>query len=413
MKLLSVRSYPQAIMHIDGDAFFASCCQAVNPHYRNKPLVTGAERGIATAISYEARKYGIKRGMTKKEIKQLCPQCIIADSDYQTFSLFSFRMHQIVKKYTPQVEEYSIDECFADITGLRRPNNCSYKELVQKIKNELESSLNISFSLGLASSKVLAKVASNYKKPSGLVTIPGRKIHLYLKNLPLQELWGIGSQTAAFLKKKGINTVLDFAYQDESWVKKNLNKPHWEIWKELHGVTIYPVKKGKKEDYQSVSKTQTFTPPAKNKEILLARLCKNTEKACAKLRRHKLITQQVYFYLKTQQFSYFGIKVKLSQATNTPAPILQIINNSFNKIYQRGVLYRATGVILQKLVEEEQKQMNFFVNDCNDAMEKVYKKVDLLNKKYGQNTVFMGRRLGKEIHRANKKINYPYLGTVC
>ncbi len=412
MKLLSVCSYPQAILHIDGDAFFASCCQAINPQYRNKPLVTGAERGIATAISYEARKFGIKRGMTQKEIKKLCPQCIIAASDYQMFSLFSLRMHKIVKKYTPQVEEYSIDECFADISGLRRSNNCSYEKIAEKIKKELEESLNISFSLGLASSKVLAKIASNYKKPSGLVNIPGKKIHLYLKNLPLQEIWGIGPQTAAFLKKKNIKNALEFVYQDEGWIKKNLNKPYWEIWKEMHGQSIYPVEKGKKEDYQSVSKTQTFTPPIKDKNILLARLCKNTEKACAKLRRHKLATKQIHFFLKTQQFSHFGIKLKLMQATNTPERILEIIDKNFDKIYKKNTLYRATGVVLQKLVNEEQKQMNLFLNDADDKMEKVYKKVDLLNDKFGQNTIFMGRRLGKEVKKSNRKINYPYLGTV-
>ena len=110
MQPLTLRSFARAIVHIDADAFFASCEQAVNPTLKGKPVVTGKERGIASAVSYEAN--GVKRGMTIREIKQLCPDAIHLPSDYETYSLFS-RMFAIVRRYTPDVEEYSIDECFA------------------------------------------------------------------------------------------------------------------------------------------------------------------------------------------------------------------------------------------------------------------------------------------------------------
>src|SRR5512135_3459873 len=114
-----IRSYPRAILHVDGDSFFASCEVAKNPALRGKPVITGKERGIVSAASYEAKARGVKRGMNLREARAVCPDAIILPSDYETYSLFSERMYTIVRRYTPAVEEYSIDECFADLTGLR------------------------------------------------------------------------------------------------------------------------------------------------------------------------------------------------------------------------------------------------------------------------------------------------------
>src|SRR3989339_2043447 len=113
---LKLTSYPQAIVHVDADAFFASVEQAVHPRLKGKPVVTGAERGLVIALSYEAKAYGIKRGMLGAEAKKLCPQVIFVSSDYETYGLVSKRMFDVIRRFTPQVEEYSIDEAFADIT---------------------------------------------------------------------------------------------------------------------------------------------------------------------------------------------------------------------------------------------------------------------------------------------------------
>src|SRR5215813_13240299 len=182
MQPLTLRSFARAIVHIDADAFFASCEQAVNPTLKGKPVVTGKERGIASAVSYEAKARGVKRGMTIREIKALCPDAIHLPSDYETYSLFSQRMFAIVRRYTPEVEEYSIDECFCDLTGLRRPLRMSYRQMAERIKHELDTALGFTFSVGLAPNKVIAKIASKWQKPSGLTEIPGHSIHLFLKD---------------------------------------------------------------------------------------------------------------------------------------------------------------------------------------------------------------------------------------
>ena len=117
---ITISSFPQAIMHIDADAFFASCEQAIHPELKGKPVITGKERGIVAAASYEAKARGVTRAMRLFEVKKVCPDVIILPSDYETYSLFSVRMFEILRRFSPDVEEYSIDEAFVDLTGLRR-----------------------------------------------------------------------------------------------------------------------------------------------------------------------------------------------------------------------------------------------------------------------------------------------------
>src|ERR687887_2729517 len=173
---LTLHSFPRAIIHIDGDAFFASCEQARDPQLQGKPVITGKERGIAASMSYEAKACGVTRGMRLFEIKRLCPEAVILPSDYETYSLLSQRLFAIVRRYTPEVEEYSIDEVFADLTGLRRPLRMSYATIAERIKKELDAELGFTFSMGLAPNKVVAKIASKWQKPSGLTAIPAKEL---------------------------------------------------------------------------------------------------------------------------------------------------------------------------------------------------------------------------------------------
>ncbi len=147
---LTISSWPKAILHVDADAFFASCEQAVNPLLKGRPVVTGLERGIVAAASYEAKARGIKRGMRIGEVRRLCPDAVILPSDYETYSLFSVRLFEILRRFSPQVEEYSIDEAFVDITGLRRPYHSSYEEIGRCIQETIHKELDITVSIGIS-----------------------------------------------------------------------------------------------------------------------------------------------------------------------------------------------------------------------------------------------------------------------
>jgi DNA polymerase-4/DNA polymerase V len=245
--LFSLHSWPQAILHIDGDAFFTSCEEAIHPELRGKPIIAGGERGIVACASYAAKAMGVKRGVPLHEARKKCPGLIILPSDYETYSLFSRRMFNVMRRFTPQVEEYSIDEAFADITGMRRALRASYETIALNMKAEIAKELGITVSVGLSLTKVLAKVASKHQKPDGFTPIPGRMIAKYLEYLPVEKIWGIGHATTNYLNKMGVRTALEFARLPEDTVRKRFTKPGMESWRELRGESVYPCQSGRKE----------------------------------------------------------------------------------------------------------------------------------------------------------------------
>ncbi len=401
-----------SLLHVDGDAFFASCAQALNPKLKGKPVVIGAERGLATAISYEAKRYGIKRGMLGSKIKQLCPDCNFVNSDYEVYHLFSQRLFNIITQFTPEVEKYSVDECFADLTGLRRPYNTSYLGIARQIKEKIESDLGITVSVGLGPNKTIAKIASEWDKPSGLVAIPGNRIHHHLKDLPLSEIWGIGSQTSAYLKKLGVKDAWDFAQRPESWVKKHLTKPHHETWQELNGDKVYQLDLGEKEAYQSITRSRTFHPASDKADKVFGELTKNLEKACSRLRSLKMVAGQVNVMLKTQTFNFQAEVVKFDTPTNNPQEMSLAVKRAFQKMFRPRITYRATGVTMKRLQPAGKVQMDLFSSKLRkQKLDQVYYHVDKLKQRYGSQILTLASSL-PALEDRPRKFNLPHLGTV-
>lgn len=384
-------SFPRAILHIDGDSFFASCEMAKDPTLRGKPVITGKERGIVSAASYEAKARGVKRGMRLFEVRKLCPDAVILPSDYESYSLFAERMYEIVRRYTPEVEEYSIDECFADLTGMRRANRMSYPQMAERIQSELDTELGMTFSIGLSCTKVLAKMGSKWKKPHGLTIIPLNHAQDFLAKTPAESVWGIGPQTAAYLKKYGIHTALQLAQRDEAWVKRMLSKPFQEIWRELRGDVAYELDVKGRHTYQSIQKTKTFTPPSTDPSFVYSQLSKNVENACIKARRWGLASAHISFFLKTQEFTYTGLELTLSHPTNVPQDMLKAIAPHFSVAFKKGTRYRATGITLAKLQKDTPAQLDIFgAVEKTQGVRQVLASVDKVSAKYGKHSVFLG-----------------------
>lgn len=385
---ITISSWPRAILHLDADAFFASCEQAIHPELKGKPVITGKERGIVAAASYEAKARGVERGMRLFEAKKVCPDAVMLPSDYETYSLFSLRMFEILRRFSPDVEEYSIDEAFVDLTGLRRSFHGSYGIIAQKMQKSVEKELGITVSVGVSLTKVLAKIGSKHNKPNGLTLIPGRDIHLYLAQLSVEKVWGIGPNTTAFLAKFGITTALQFARKDEAFIRKNLSKPYQEIWHELNGRSVYPVVTETKQTYQSISKTKTFTPPSNDAVFVFAQLSKNLENACIKARRYKLSAARLIVFLRRQDFKDSGVEIKLSSPTAYPENLFSALREGFNSIYDSRELYRQTGVVLAGLVSEGDIQHSLFDDIVRiEKLEKIYRAVDSLSERFGKHTI--------------------------
>jgi DNA polymerase IV len=385
---LTIHSWPKAILHIDADAFFASCEQAIHPELKGQPVITGKERGIVAAASYEAKAKGIKRGMSLYEVKKVCPDVVILPSDYETYSLFSVRMFEILRRFSPDVEEYSIDEAFVDLTGLRRSFNGPYGMIARNMQETIERELGFTVSIGVSLTKVLAKIGSKHNKPHGLTLIPGRDIHLYLEKLPVDKVWGIGPNTAAFLKKFGIETAFQFAGKDDRFISKYLSKPYRGIWHELNGISVYPVTTESKSSYQSISKTKTFTPPSGDKTFVFAQLSKNIENACIKARRYKLAATRLIVFLRTKEFRDSGIELKLSRPSAYPCDLFGPLQEGFGQIYQSCCLYRQTGVIIAGLLPDDRVQYTLFDDTARiEKMSKIYNTLDMLSEKFGKYAV--------------------------
>jgi DNA polymerase-4/DNA polymerase V len=390
-QLFSLSSWPQAIVHIDGDAFFTSCEEAIHPELKGKPLITGGERGIVACASYAAKRLGVKRGMSLPEARKICPGLIILPSDYETYSLFSRRMFSIMRRFTPDVEEYSIDEAFADITGMRRALRSSYEEIALKMRKEIEKELGITVSVGLSITKVLAKVASKYQKPSGMTVIKGQDIARYLQELPVEKIWGIGPATTNYLAKMGVRTALAFAELPEETILKKFTKPGVEIWQELRGKSVYPVTPEEKSTYASISKTKTFAPPSSDAEYLFAQLMRNMESACIKARRYNLAPKKIVVFLKMQDFETTGSEAVLSRPCCNPLEFAGSIREMFNECYRATGLYRATGVILCDLVFDQNIQYSLFDDPVQaQKIKALYNAADELGQRYGKHTLHLG-----------------------
>ncbi len=218
--------------------------------------------------------------------------------------------------------------------------------------------------------------------------ISGRDIHRYLQDLPIEKVWGIGPNTAAFLRKFGITSALDFARKDERFVEQHLSKPYQEIWHELNGRSVYPVVTESKSAYQSISKAKTFTPASLDEAFVFAQLAKNLENACIKARRYKLAATRLVVFLRTQEFTSSGVEIKLSRPTAYPAELFGPLREGFSRAYRPRTPYRQTGVVLAGLIAESATQYGLFDDAAKiEKMGRIYGIVDELSEKFGKHTV--------------------------
>lgn len=382
------------ILHIDADSFFTACEVVRNPSLRGQAVATGLERGIVSSLSYEAKARGVKRGMPLFEVKKICPEIVFLPSDYETYSLYSCRLFEIVRRFSPVVEEYSIDECFVDLRGAYKHSEMSYLQIARSISKCLHLELGFSFSLGLAPNKVLAKLASNFKKPNGLTKIEKSEIEFYLKQIKLSKVWGIGPQTTAYLNKCGLKTAEQFAAKDLNWIKNRMNKTKVEIWQELQGEIVYKVSSKRKDEFQSISRTRTFKPPSSKRAYVFSHLSNNAESACLKLRRYKLVTVKIFFFLKTQDLKILGHEIKLTRASDNPIEIIKYIDKYFHLIWNPLNLYRATGVVFMELRENTYRQADLFNEiEQSEKLSRVLSSLDIVSKRYGKSSLFLGSSL--------------------
>lgn len=391
---ITLSSFPRAILHVDGDAFFTSVEQAIHPHLKGKPVVSGKERGIIACASYEAKALGVKRGVSLWDARKLCPDLVVLPSDYETYSIFSKRMFEIMRRYTPEVEEYSIDEGFADITGMRRVFRKSYEEIARDMQRAIEAELGLTVSVGLSLSKSLAKIASDFRKPNGLTAVRGKHIHLFLQRVPLEDVWGFGPSAQALLRKHGLQHAYDFVRHTEKWAKRMLHKPGLERWHELRGESVWPVNTEARQPQASISKGKTFSSPAGDRDFVYAKLMRNAESAFIKLRRHSQMTEELSVSLRGKDYQERGLCLKLTRSINAVQDAAPFIKALFDRLYVPGTEYRATTIVLSRLTSDRARQYDLFEDTVRaEKIREVANLTDRINQRYGKHKLSTGTAL--------------------
>lgn len=378
---------------VDCDSFFVSCEQAVNPELKGKPVCVMSGRGqCVISRSKEAKKLGVRMGMPYFQIEGQMKKAIYINANHDLYHEISKKVMAVLKEFSPKVEIYSIDEAFVDLTGLERLYKKNYLEIAQMIRDEVKEKVDIPVSIGLSSSKSLAKLASDKAKKleEGVMLIGARKIVPLLQKTSIDEIWGIGKNLSALFRRNGILTAYELVSQDDVWLNKQVGIRGLEMKHELLGEMVSPVCNEVKLP-QSIQKTSALAKFSSDKNYLKNSLNYHIHRACVKLRKINAKCKGISIFLRTKDFRVFCEKKVLNAATDFELEISDIVFELLEKIYNEKILYRSTGVILDTFVFNSQAQMSLFADiNVDEKKEKLSKCFDKLEERFGKDIIQTG-----------------------
>ena len=304
------------ILHIDMNAYFASCAQVANPALKGKPVAVGghSSKSIITTASYEARRYGVKSAMPVFMAKKLCPNLIIVPGDYELYSRMTKKFVSIIRRYASIIEMASIDECYVDITEELKDNPNPLK-VIKQIQMDIYKEAGLPNSIGVAPNKFLAKMGSDMKKPMGITVLRKRDVQKLLWPLPIKDMFGVGKKSAAMFEKIGIKTIGDLAnYPNDLLLKKRLGKGYYTLMDWANGIDNSIVS-NEVEDLKSVGNSRTFDATNDYQELksminYLSRLVSSRAK------EDKLYGNSISITIKYDDFKVNTRSKKIDHPTN-------------------------------------------------------------------------------------------------
>ncbi|CDE88450.1 TPA: hypothetical protein CPT81_04260 [Candidatus Gastranaerophilales bacterium HUM_20] len=378
---------------VDCDSFFVSCEQAVNPELKGKPVCVMSGRGqCVISRSKEAKKLGVRMGMPYFQIEGAMKKAVYINANHDLYCEISEKVMDVLKEISPKVEVYSVDEAFVDLTGLERLYKKNYYEIAQFIRQEIKDKVDIPVSIGISSSKTLAKLASDKAKKleDGVFLIGSRKIQPELLKTSIDEIWGIGRNLSALFRKNGILTAYELVQQNDLWLNKQIGIRGLEMKHELLGEMISPVDDSVKLP-KSIQKTSALAKFTSDKEYLKNSLNYHIHRACVKLRKLDAKCFGISIYLRTKDFKVYCEKRVLNKATNFELEISDIIFELLDELYNPKILYRSTGVILDTFEQNSEAQLSIFDNPEDDIKkERLTKCFDKLESRFGKNIIQTG-----------------------
>lgn len=340
------------ILHVDMDAFYASVAELDNPQYKGKPLVVGAgARSVVLSANYAARKFGIRAAMPVGRAQRMAPHAIFIAPDHKRYSEISTRIMEIFNKYTPLVEPISLDEAFLDVSGSERLFG-SGREIAVAIRSDVEREEGITCSVGIATSKFIAKLASSRCKPNGMLEIAHDRVLSFLHPLPVSEIWGVGPKTNEELLRLGLRSVADIANTPRQTLIRALG--------EATGSSLFELAWGRDyrdvvadEPEKSISAAETFAYDLENEEEILREYLRLCEKATSRMRARNLRAKTISIKVRFADFKTISRSKTFSLPISGTQETFAVVKQLYRALGIGGARLRLVGVSLENLVESE------------------------------------------------------------
>lgn len=378
------------ILHVDLDAFFAAVEQRDRPELRGKPVIVGgggpSDRGVVSAASYEARRFGVRSAMPLRTAGALCPTGIFLPVDGAKYGAVSGQVMSILRRFTPKVEPISIDEAFLDVSGtgaLFGPP----ESVAQRIRSAVREELELTASVGVATTKLVAKIASELRKPDGLVVVePGTEAS-FLAPLPIERLWGVGASTRRALADYGVSTIGDLASLPADLLSRRFGSQGPVLAARARGVDPSPVSDGSAA--KSVSHEHTFEVDTADWEVLERTLLALSEGVCGRLRAGGVRCGTVSVKIRDSAFVTITRQRTLPEPTDLTDPVFRTAV-SLVRPEVRGMTVRLLGVAASNLTERE--QLSLFESD-DERRRRAVAAADAIRHRFGPRAITRARLL--------------------
>jgi DNA polymerase-4 len=395
----------RVILHADMDAFYASIEQRDRPELRGKPVIVGGTgpRGVVSAASYEARRFGVRSAMPSVEARRLCPQGVFLPGDTAKYARESRRIFAIFERFTPAVEGLSLDEAFLDLTGserlLGRP-----AEVAARLRREVRTETGLAVSVGIAPVKMVAKIASDCAKPDGLLEVPPGAVREFLAPLPVGRLWGVGPVTEARLVRAGVRTIGELARATPERLRRTLGEWGAAAARLARGEDVREVEPFR--EAVSLSEENTFASDVADRATLVAAILAHAESVARRLRRSELRANTVVLKLKLARrvaagprgFPLLTRRATLAEPTDDGEALAQAARALLARV-ELSEPVRLVGVGATNLVPANPDQLALFeAEGGRERRLRLNRALDTLAERYGPRIV---RRAGQaDVERA-------------
>ncbi len=375
------------IIHIDMDAFYASVEQHDNPALLGLPVIVGGDperRGVVSAASYEARAYGVHSAMPSSQARRLCPQGNFLPVRMDRYHEVSGQIFEILREYTPLVEPLSLDESFLDVTGSEKLFGPAL-HIAREVKRRIRETTGLTASAGIAPNKFLAKIASDFKKPDGLVEIKPDEVHGFLRDLPISKLWGVGKATEEVLKGMGILKAGQLAGFPPDQIEKKLGK---------FGLELMALARGEDErsvtpdsDAKSISQEETFTPDLETLDQMKRVLLDQAEQVGWELRKQKLKGSTVTVKVRYPDFTLVTRSLTLPFPTDQGIEIYETALKLLPRTEALSRRARLLGVGISNLLHRDDPEQYLLFHARREKTERSVQAMDRIWEKFGPEAI--------------------------